>query len=304
MPVLLIVELQGQIGERFPEMGRFDCGPEIPPDCLIRLSLVTIGGGNVPHGSRPFICPEGIGHGKMLFQGADAVVPAPVVEVFPPQIVGVAVVVRVLPHRELQQRQVLSPGFLRIRVVVQPHARCVHRFARRTFSDPAQHLMHRVRPFVPVPGVDLLVPEGHAVTAVCPEAPHIGIAHLGHSRRPYPFQFRPPSGEEVLVQVGADAEIGIVVHQLQGAVPGRIKAPGGELLLIDSGAPAAELLYRIIGGAGIQHNDPVRLLHGVHPAVHKPAFIFTDCINYDFHPLASQYFDTVRKDGQPHGLSV
>ena len=48
--------------------------------------------------------------------------------------------------------------------------------------------------------------------------------HLGHSRRPYPLQFRPPSGEEVLVQVGADAEIGIVVHQFQGAVPGRIKA--------------------------------------------------------------------------------
>ena len=164
--------------------------------------------------------------------------------------------------------------------------------------------MDRIHPTPPVPGVDFVPPEGDAVPAVGPEIPDVMIAGLGALRGPGLFQGLPPPGHKNLVQVGADAEIGIVVHQLQGAVPGRIKAPGGELLLIDSGAPAAELLYRIIGGAGIQHNDPVCLLHGVHPAVHKPAFIFTDCINYDFHPLASQYFDTVRKDGQPHGLSV
>ena len=71
----------------------------------------------------------------------------------------IPVVLRVLLHRKFQQGQVLSPGFLRIRVVVQLDPLRRHSGPWSALSLPLEHLVHRVDPPVAPAGVDLITPE-------------------------------------------------------------------------------------------------------------------------------------------------
>ena len=274
-------------------MGGLGGRAEEPASGRLGCTLLQVCLGDVPHGGRPLIPPGGGGHGQVMPQGGDAVVPPAMEEVLPAQVVGVAVVLRLLPHRQLQQREVLPPGFGRVRVVIQLHPRRCHQGAGLPGPLPAQDLMDRVDPLVAVAAVDFLVPEHHTLSPIGPEGPGIAVPGLARVRRPGGLQSGPPAGTEHLVQVGTHADVCVLIHQLQGAVAGRVEPPGGDGLHRDGGSTGLQPGHGVVGGAGVQHHHPVRLPHGVHPAVHKPGLILADGIDYDLHGCAS----SLRKEG-------
>ena len=139
--------------------------------------------------------------------------------------------------------------------------------------------MDGVDPLIAPAGVDLLIPEHHPLGAVGVEGPGVPVGGLSRPRHPGPLQRLPPAGVKHLVQVGADADIGVCGHQLQGAVPGPVKAPGGDCLHSHLRPPGPQPLHRVVLRAGVQHYNLVRLQHGVHPAVYKLFLIFTDGVD-------------------------
>ena len=281
IPLLLAIEQLGQVGVGFPQVGGLGHRPEIPVPGLVRHIFMVISGGDIPHGGRPLVGPVGPGHGQVPLQGGDAVVPAAIVQVLPAQIVDVPVILRVLRHRQLQQGQILPPGLLWVRVVVQLHPVGHHRGSRLARPGPAQHLVYRVDPLIAPAGVGLLIPEHHPLRAVRLEGPGVAISRLTGAGGPGPLQQFPPAEVEHLVQVGADADVCLRRDQLHGAVPGRVKAPGGDGLLRDAGPQAAQQLRRAVGGAGVQHHDVVRLGHGRHPAAGKLGLVLADGVDAD-----------------------
>ena len=232
-----------------------------------------------PHGGRPLIPPHCLWHGQVTLQGADAVLPLPPEQVLPAQIVHIPVVLRILLHRQFQQGQVLSPGFLRIRVVVQLDPLRCHRRPRSALPHPLEHLMHRMHPPVSPACMDLIAPEHHALRAVLLEAPGIAVGDPAAARLPRPLQRLPPSRMEHLIQVGADTQVHILRHQFQGPVAGRVEPPGQDPLHSDLRSPGPQPLRRAILRPGIQHHHQVGLPHRVHPAVYKFLLIFTNGIH-------------------------
>ena len=93
----------------------------------------------------------------MPLQGVHRLLPAAVKHVFPAQVVHIPVVFRVLLHRQLQQRQILPPGFGVVGVVLQPDFIGKH---RPGLPFAAQHLVDWVHPAPPLAGVDFVPPEG------------------------------------------------------------------------------------------------------------------------------------------------
>jgi len=77
--------------------------------------------------------------------------------ILPPQVVGVPVVLRVLPDGELQQRQILRPAFLRVRIVLQHDLRTYRCLPGALPVCPPQHLMYRMMPLEHAGRVDLFL---------------------------------------------------------------------------------------------------------------------------------------------------
>ena len=152
------------------------------------LPLVVIGLGDVPHGGRPLVLPGGGGHGQVALQGADAVVPPAVEQVLPAQVVHVPVVLRLLPHRQLQQGQILGPGLVGVGVVVQLDPLRRHLGAAQPVPRPPEHLVDRVDPPPAAAGVDLVGPEHHPLRPVGVEGPGVPVGGPAHSRGPGPLQ--------------------------------------------------------------------------------------------------------------------
>ena len=188
-------------------MGGLCNGTEIPVPCSGPVSLSEPGQGDIPHGGRPLIFPGGGGHGQVVLQGADAVVPAAPVHVLPAQIVGVPVILRLLLHGQLQQRQVLSPGLCGVGVVVQLHPLYRHGRAGDPLAHPFKDLVDRVYPLIAVPGMGLFIPEDHPLAAVRVETPSIAVGRLSGPRLPSPLQRSPPSGVKHLIQIGAHTDV-------------------------------------------------------------------------------------------------
>ena len=86
--------------------------------------------------------------------------------------------------------------------------------------------MDRVDPAVAAAGVDLLDPEHHALAPVGVEAPGVAVSGLAGPRLPGPLQGFPPAGAEHLIQIGTHADVRLLRHQLQGAVPGGVNRQG------------------------------------------------------------------------------
>ena len=219
----------------------------------------------------------------MAAQGGDAVVPAALVHVLPAQVVHVPVIRRVLLHAQLQQGQVLPPGLGRVRVVVQLDPLRRHLDPGASPAGPLEDLVDRVDPAPAPAGVDLLRPEHHALAAVRVEAPGVAVGGLGRAGAPGLLQGGAPSRVEDLVQIGAYADIRVLRRQLQGPVPGRVKAPGHNGLLRHQRPPVPKPPDALIGGAGVQHHHLIRLRHGVHPPLHKLLLVFADGVDDDLH---------------------
>ena len=181
------------------------------------------------------------------------------VEVLPAQIVDVPVVLRVLRHGQLQQRQVLPSGFGGVRVMVKLHPLGRYHRSGRSFSHPDEHLVDRVDPAIPVSDVYLLVPEHHAFRAVGVERPGIAVRGLPRAGRPGLLQTLPPAGLEHFIQIGAYTDVRILRYQLQGAIARGVEAPGGNHFHRYLGALVPQLFHGRIGRARVQHHDPVRL---------------------------------------------
>ena len=222
----------------------------------------------------------------MPFQGGDGLFPLAPEHVFPAQVVHVAVVLRVLLHGQFQQRQVLRPGLAFVRVVVQLHPRHGDHVLHQVRVQ-GEHLMHGMGPAVAVAGVDLAVPKNMAFPAVGEEIPGIAVGGPGGARGPGGLQQRPPAWMQHLVQVRAYADVRILRHQVQGAVPRRVKAPGVEALHRHLRPRRPQALHRIVRGAGVQDHHRVRLPHGRHPTLHKLAFVFANGIDADLHGAPS-----------------
>ena len=202
--------------------------------------------------------------------------------VFPAQVVHVPVILRVLQHGELQQRQILRPGFPVVRPVVQLHA--LHGDGPlREARLRGEHLVDRMGPAVAMPGMDLVQPEYMPLPAVGEKVPGVAVAGPGGSRRPCRFQQRPPPRMEILVQIRADADVRILRNQFQGAVPRGVEPPGVEALLRHLRSRRPQPRHRVVRGAGVQHDDLVRLPHGRHPTLHKLAFVFAYGIDANLH---------------------
>ncbi len=215
----------------------------------------------------------------MPLQSTDAVVPTAPIHVLPAQVVDVPVVLRRLPDRQLQQRQILAPGLFRVRVVVQLDAFRSDHGTGAALPHPLQHLVDRMHPLIAPTGVDFLVPKDHPLGAVGVEGPGVPVGRLSRPRRPYLLQLLPPAGMEHLVQVGADADVRVLRRQLQRAVPCGIEAPGGDGLHRHLGPPLPQLFHRTVLGARVQHHHPVGLGHGVHPAFYKLLFVFANGVD-------------------------
>ena len=196
---------------------------------------------------------------------------------------GVPVILRVLPDGELQQRQILRPAFLRVRIVLQHDLRTYRCLPGALPVCPPQHFMYRMMPAEHAGGVDFLLQERSARRSAGAEAPDIGVPELFCSRLPGILQQLPPAGPKHLVQVRAHADVRVRRDQLHGAVAGRIKPPGADSLLPHHGAPVRQLFHGPVRAPGVQHAHPVRLPHGVHPAVHELLFVFGDGVHADFH---------------------
>ena len=194
-------------------MGRLGNSAQVPVPGKLPLAFHGPGVGDIAHGSGTLVSPGGRGHGEMPLQGADTVVPTAVVHVLPAQVVDVPVVVGVLLHRELQQGQILCPGFGGIGQMVQLHSFHGHCGARTPLPGPVQYFVDRMYPLIPMAGVYLFVPKNHTLGTVWIKAPGVAVSCLACAGPPGCFQQLPPAGVEHLVQVGAYADIRILWHQ-------------------------------------------------------------------------------------------
>ena len=184
--------------------------------------------------------------------------------------------------------------------MIQLDPLCRHRGAGSPLPRPAQHLVHRVHPAVAPAGMGLLAPKHHAFTAVRGEGPSVAVGRLPRARPPSRLQRPAPARMEHLVQVGADADVRILGHQLQRAVPGIVEPPGRDDLPLHPGSPGPQALHRAVGGAGVQHHHLISLSHGIHPAVGKLLLILTDGVNDYLHgqfPLACPRLRCFSGDG-------
>ena len=181
-------------------------------------------------------------------------------------------------------------------MMLQPHA-LAQRALRFAAARIAQHLMHGMNPFKALPRVHLIGIKEGAFAAVRIERPHIGIAQLLRALRPGGFHLLAPAWGKVFVQIGANADIRIRGHQLQGAVARRVKAPGRDFLAGHLRAQFRQCLRRAVRGAGIQHINAVRLAHGLHPPRGESTLIFADGVY--IHPIIAHKnppsFDVMRK---------
>ena len=209
--------------------------------------------------------------------------------VLPAQVVGVSVVLRRLPHRQLQQGQVPRPALGEVRVVLQHDLRAGGHLPGLLPVRPPQHLVDRVLPLKHPRRVDLLVEEGGARPPSLVEVPDVGVAQLLRARRPGPLQRLPPPWAEILVQVRTHADVRVRRDQGQGAVAGRVEPPGGDALLFHRHSPVGQLLHRPVLAARVQDADVVCLHHGGHPAVHEFFLIFCDSVHANFHTLSSTW---------------
>lgn len=86
---------------------------------------------------------------------------------------------------------------------------------------------------------------------------------------------------ELLVKVDAAADVSVFRNELQRLVSGAVKAPWRDDLLLHARSAGAQALDRVVGRAGVQHADVVRLTHGIHKTVNKLRLIFADSVNTD-----------------------
>ena len=110
-----------------------------------------------------------------------------------------------------------------------------------------------------MPGVDLIRPENHAVFSVGGETPDVWVVCLTDARTPGLLQRRTPAGAKYFVQIRADADIHILRHQCQTAVPGGIKPPRFHLFPGHIRPKLMQNIRRPVLGAGVQHDDPIGL---------------------------------------------
>ena len=160
----------------------------------------------------------------MPFQRRNGLFPCAVEHVLPAKVVHSPIIVGRFLHRELQQRQILPAGFAGVGMMIQLHSRdnnapLLQGRVRR------QHLMHGMHPAISMPGVDLIGVKYVPFAAVREKIPGVAIGGAGRARLPRGFQQCPPAGVKHLVQIGADANVRILRHQRQRAVPCGIKAP-------------------------------------------------------------------------------
>ena len=198
---------------------------------------------------------------------------------------GVPVVLRVFPHRLLQKRQVLGAGFPGVGVVVQLHPGHRHHRPRLPLPHIGQHLVDRVGPAVAAAGVGFLNPEDDPFLPVGGKAPGIAVAGLAGARRPGLFQRFPPAGVEDLVEVGADADVRLLRHQLQRAVAGGVEPPGFDLPDRHLRPHRPEDGDGAVGGAGVQDDHPVGLRHRAHPPFRELLFVFGNRIDNNEHAV-------------------
>ena len=75
----------------------------------------------------------------------------------------IAVVLRRFLNRQLQQGQVLAPGFGGVGVMIQLNSLGRHHRSGAPCARPFQNLVDGVDPLVAVAGVYFLIPEDHAL---------------------------------------------------------------------------------------------------------------------------------------------
>ena len=142
--------------------------------------------------------------------------------------------------------------------------------------------MHRVHPLKALSAVDLVAIKHRALAAILPERPHIFIPRLLDPRPPGRLQRRPPAGGEHLVQIGAHADVRVLRHPPQGQVPRHVKPPGRHVRLGHVRPQGPQQPRRAVLRARIQHIDPVRLPHAVHPPCGELRLVFADGVHANF----------------------
>ena len=142
-----------------------------------------------------------------------------------------------------------------------------------------QHFMDGILPLEPLPGVDFVDPEYPSLRSVGIKVPGIAVFGLVGAGLPGGFQLFPPAWFKPFVQIHTDADLRILGHQFQRAVAGSIEPPGGDFLLIHLGAPGPQFFHSVVGGTGVQNDDGVGLLHGIHPGVGELFLIFADGVD-------------------------
>ena len=85
------------------------------------------------------------------------------------------------------------------------------------FPLPLQHFVHRIMPDKSMAAVNLVLPEYHALSSIFSMAPHKAAPVLRAGlRQGRLLQLFSPALFKHLVQIGTDAQVGILGYQVQG----------------------------------------------------------------------------------------
>ena len=130
-------------------------------------------------------------------------------------------------------------------MVVELHALGVDK-ALAADARVLQHLVHRIHPAVAAVFMNFIRPEDAALAPIGQKAPRVTVAGACCVRLPRALKLFAPAGPELLVEVDAAANIGVLWDELQRFAARDIEAPRRDDLLLDVRAAGSEFFDRIV----------------------------------------------------------
>ena len=100
-----------------------------------------------------------------------------------------------------------------------------------------------------------------AAPSVRVEVPGVAVGSARGSGLPSRFQQRPPAGVKQFVKVSADADVRVLRHHFQRAVPRPVEAPGAKFLYLNYCPSLPQELHGVVLRTCVEDVDRIRLGH-------------------------------------------
>ncbi len=197
--------------------------------------------------------------------------------------VGRPAIVGMLGRAEAKERKIVGPRPDRIAEVPDPGPR---RYLDLR-PEGNEFLMHWEAPPVAVARVDALGSrEALGWVDVAP-GPLVRAANAARPLSPRLFQVRPPPTDQHFIDIERDAEVDVARQQGKSLVSGGVIAEGLDADRVDVNSDLPRASNGLIGRAGVDQDDQIRLIRRSRPALDVVLLVPGDRVNGDPRPLSS-----------------